>query len=506
MQTFTIGLGRDWWVRLGRNPLVRSSDRIEVMVLSLAVLLTVVAVPIGGDRHLVYDAHTRVYAEEARTRHQVTATAIEDGTVVMQPKSLSFTARATWSAAGRDHSDIVTWSDQVKAGDQQSIWVNADGAKVGPPSLSGDAAADAVRLAIYVWLGVAAASAGLVYVVRRGLDRRRYSNGTARSRHPAPTMVEGITNDVTERSHDIRSQLKRSAGVHPHNAGRHRCRRRRFASLQGCRRLGSQRSSDAQSSAHPCARGPRGGVTDSVRDPNACGVRSGIEKMGPRGAARCAKDRGGSDEGSHLVVDTELVTDGVVPALVDLSKDAEMIVVGCRGLGAIRRRLLGSVSWGLVLHARCPVAVIHDEDPLMPTLAVAPVVVGIDGSPASEAATAIAFDEASRRGVDLVAVHAWSDRAVDELPGVEWPDVQKQAEEALAERLAGWQERYPDVTVRRVVALDRPAHQLLEQSESAQLTVLGSHGRGGFTGMLLGSVSSAVSQSARMPVIVARPS
>ena len=210
--------------------------------------------------------------------------------------------------------------------------------------------------------------------------------------------------------------------------------------------------------------------------------------------------------GSHLVVDTELVTDGVVPALVDLSKDAEMIVVGCRGLGAIRRRLLGSVSWGLVLHARCPVAVIHDEDPLMPTLAVAPVVVGIDGSPASEAATAIAFDEASRRGVDLVAVHAWSDRAVDELPGVEWLDVQKQAEEALAERLAGWQERYPDVTVRRVVALDRPAHQLLEQSESAQLTVLGSHGRGGFTGMLLGSVSSAVSQSARMPVIVARPS
>ena len=84
MQTFTIGLGRDWWVRLlGRNPLVRSSDRIEVMVLSLAVLLTVVAVPIGGAiGTFVYDAHTRVYAEEAQTRHQVTATAIEDGTVV----------------------------------------------------------------------------------------------------------------------------------------------------------------------------------------------------------------------------------------------------------------------------------------------------------------------------------------------------------------------------------------------------------------------------------------
>lgn len=177
MQTFTIGLGRGWWVRLlGRNPLVRSSDRIEVMVLSLAVLLTVVAVPVAGAiGTFVYDAHARVYAEEAQIRHQVTATAIEDGTVVMQPKSLSFTARATWSAAGRDHSDIVTWQDQAKAGDQQSIWVNADGAKVGPPSSSSDAAADAVAIAINVWLGVAAASAGLVYVVRRGLDHRRYA-------------------------------------------------------------------------------------------------------------------------------------------------------------------------------------------------------------------------------------------------------------------------------------------------------------------------------------------
>ena len=232
-----------------------------------------------------------------------------------------------------------------------------------------------------------------------------------------------------------------------------------------------------------------------------------VEKHGQavlREARSTAED---AAEGSNPIrIDTEMVSAAVLPTLIDRSKDADMIVVGCRGLGAIGRRLLGSVSSGLLHHAHCPVAVIHDEDPMMPHPSEAPVVVGIDGSPAAEQATAIAFDEASRRGVDLVAVHAWSDFPAFELPPTGSEDLEKEAEETLGERLAGWQERYPDVSVRRVVSLDKPAHQLLEQSESAQLTVLGSHGRGGFAGMLLGSVSSAVAQSARMPVIVARQS
>ena len=207
---------------------------------------------------------------------------------------------------------------------------------------------------------------------------------------------------------------------------------------------------------------------------------------------------------AHVEVTDEMVTGPSVPTLADLSTAAQMIVVGCRGRGALARGLLGSVSTGLAHHAHCPIAIIHDEDPLIPHPSMAPVVVGVDGSAASESALTIAFEEASFRRVDLVAVHAWSDNGVFEFPGADWSTMQAAGEETLSERLAGWQERYPDVLVRRVVASDKPAHQLLGQAESAQLLVVGSHGRGGFAGMLLGSVSTAVIHAARMPVIVAR--
>ena len=181
-----------------------------------------------------------------------------------------------------------------------------------------------------------------------------------------------------------------------------------------------------------------------------------------------------------------------------------MVVAGCHGRTGQHRRLLGSVSTGLIHHAHCPVAVVHDEVPPSLQSAQMPVLVGIDGSRASELATAIAFDEASWRGVDLVALHVWSDADMSTVIGIEPSVVQSAAEKTLAESLAGWQERYPEVTVHRLVEFEKLTRHLLDQSERAQLVVVGSHGRGGFAGMLLGSVSTAVAQAARIPVIVAR--
>ena len=204
-------------------------------------------------------------------------------------------------------------------------------------------------------------------------------------------------------------------------------------------------------------------------------------------------------------VHAELRYAGVVATLVDASRDAQMIVVGSRGLDAFGRQMLGSVSSGLLHHAHCPVAIIHDPDAAQREIRDdAPVLVGIDGSPASEAATALAFDEASRRRVPLVALHAWSDVGVFPILGMDWRVYRDEGDEVLGERLAGWRDIYPDVQVHRRLVCDVPARWLVDESKSAQLVVLGSRGRGGFDGLHLGSVSSAVAQSARVPVIVVR--
>ncbi|OBI85477.1 universal stress protein [Mycobacterium sp. 1245805.9] len=206
-------------------------------------------------------------------------------------------------------------------------------------------------------------------------------------------------------------------------------------------------------------------------------------------------------EDGKVAIGRELVYSTPATTLIEMSKDAEMVVVGTSGRGLLARGVLGSVSSTVVRHASCPVAVVRDDE--LPD-EDAPVLVGIDGSRTSEHATELAFDEASRRGVDLVALHAWSD-VTTEVPFLDWATVEEEGQRSLGEALAGWGDRYPDVTVRRVIVRDRPAHHLIDAAEAAQLVVVGSHGRGGLTGMLLGSVSNTLLHSVRIPVLVAKP-
>lgn len=210
-------------------------------------------------------------------------------------------------------------------------------------------------------------------------------------------------------------------------------------------------------------------------------------------------------ESDPIPIDSNVFHSATVPTLVGLSAEVEMVVVG-RG-GALARSFLGSVSSALVYHAHCPVAVVHDDKAVTDNGARAPVLVGIDGSPASEAATAIAFEEASRRGVSLVALHAWTDpRAKALFQDAKWDAQLSEEEETLAERLAGWHDRYPHVGVRRRIEIGDPARWLIDASERTQLIVVGSHGCSRVSGRLLGSVGAAVVNRAKMPVIVARQS
>jgi len=194
---------------------------------------------------------------------------------------------------------------------------------------------------------------------------------------------------------------------------------------------------------------------------------------------------------------------GVVPTLVEASNDAQMVVVGS-SRRAFGRGMLGPVIAGLLHHANCAVTVVPDPESAQHEIGDAPVLVGIDGSTASEGAAAVAFDEASRRGVPLLALLAWSDVGVFPILGMDLRTYRDQAAELLSERLAGWRECYPDVQVQRRLVCDVPDRWLVDESRNAQLVVLGSGGRGGYAGMHLGSVTSAVVRSARAPVIVVR--
>ncbi|WP_297851672.1 universal stress protein [uncultured Corynebacterium sp.] len=212
-----------------------------------------------------------------------------------------------------------------------------------------------------------------------------------------------------------------------------------------------------------------------------------------------------------LEVDHTIAEGSPIDMLLDLSKEATMIVMGSRGLGGLSGMVLGSVSAAVVAHASCPVVVVREDNAVTPETKYGPVVVGVDGSDVSVKATQVAFEEAHARGAELIAVHTYLENQVHEpmagaiLGDEQWVQFEEERKESLDKELAPLVEKFPDVKLTKVVTRDRPVRALVDQSKNAQLLITGSHGRGGFKGMLLGSTSRALLQAAPCPMMVVRP-
>jgi nucleotide-binding universal stress UspA family protein len=192
-------------------------------------------------------------------------------------------------------------------------------------------------------------------------------------------------------------------------------------------------------------------------------------------------------------------------ALIEESKHADLLVVGSRGTGGFADLVIGSTALRVATHALCPVVVVPAapvDGPIRHG-----VVVGVDGSESSEAAIEFAFEMASQTNQKLTALHAWHDPAPTGI-GLMMPLVydpmlvQREEELVLAEAMAGWSEKYPNVEVERKVVRGHPVHALAIGAATATLLVVGSRGRGSLRSLLLGSVSHGLLHHARGPVAI----
>jgi nucleotide-binding universal stress UspA family protein len=197
-----------------------------------------------------------------------------------------------------------------------------------------------------------------------------------------------------------------------------------------------------------------------------------------------------------LSLTAQLYEGSAADALVEASRTADTVVLGARRRGALTSALLGSVSAEVAVQGQCPVVVVKDgEDPERPRDAV---VVGVDGSQESQPCLAYAFAQAATRGTSLDVVHAWSSRTTATYR------MEQRGHLLLAEALAGWAGRYPDVDVTCSVVHEEPVSALVRHGDGAELLVVGSRGRGDLRGLLLGSVSRDVLLRAGGPVAVVR--
>ncbi|MFI1951215.1 universal stress protein [Streptomyces xinghaiensis] len=173
------------------------------------------------------------------------------------------------------------------------------------------------------------------------------------------------------------------------------------------------------------------------------------------------------------------------------SRRASLLVVGSRGQGRFTEVLVGSVAVHLAGHSRCPVLVMRGRP-----VPGGPVVVAVDGSEEGRAAVDFAFAEAALRGAGLVAVYV----AADTQAG----GARAEGERVLADALSRADRPGTEVAASTRLMTGPVRQALIEESAGAQLLVVGARGLGGFTGLILGSVSQALLHHAHCPVVVVR--
>ncbi|MDY6997537.1 MAG: hypothetical protein SW019_13120 [Actinomycetota bacterium] len=173
MQNFTLGFGV-WMQRLvGKNPLVRRSDRVETATILLAFVVAVLAVPVAGAvATAVHDDLAHTYAVQRSDRTEVAATVTEDSVSTSQVSDSART-RIRWEFGGATHDDEVRTAN-LRAGDHVTIWVDPAGRRVPEPLTDEDAISQAVVVALSGWFVVVGAGVAGWAVVRTRLDHARY--------------------------------------------------------------------------------------------------------------------------------------------------------------------------------------------------------------------------------------------------------------------------------------------------------------------------------------------
>jgi nucleotide-binding universal stress UspA family protein len=205
----------------------------------------------------------------------------------------------------------------------------------------------------------------------------------------------------------------------------------------------------------------------------------------------------------RISIGTFVTYGDAVTVLRSAASGAALAVVGGHRTSRVAMAL-GSVAGRFAAGTHVPVAVVHSADP--PD--TGSVVLGVDGSPAGEPAIGFAFEEADLRGVPLIAMHTWtSPVAPTPVPAYSAAMVDEepieQAERALlSERLAGWSQKYPDVTVEQVLVRGAPAKAILQRARTAQLVVVGTRWHTALSALLLGSTSQALITHSPAPVVV----